>query len=60
MTFDPLVCFRSPVGLGLVSLAAGVFAAYLLALAALSPCPPLQASLAGKTLVVSFLWRLLF
>ncbi|XP_014844865.1 PREDICTED: solute carrier family 52, riboflavin transporter, member 2 [Poecilia mexicana] len=56
---NPLACFlamfvvlRSPVGLGLVSLAAGMFAAYLLALAALSPCPPLQASLAGKALVV--------
>ncbi|XP_054911095.1 solute carrier family 52, riboflavin transporter, member 2 [Poeciliopsis prolifica] len=56
---NPLACFlamfvvlRSPVGLGLVSLTAGVFAAYLLALAALSPCPPLQASLAGKALVV--------
>ncbi|MED6257015.1 hypothetical protein ATANTOWER_006471 [Ataeniobius toweri] len=56
---NPLACFlamffvlRSSVGLGSVSVVAGVFAAYLLALAALSPCPPLQGSLAGKALVV--------
>ncbi|XP_038126683.1 solute carrier family 52, riboflavin transporter, member 2 [Cyprinodon tularosa] len=56
---NPLACFlamffvlRSSVGLGFLSLAAGVFAAYLLALAALSPCPPLQDSLVGKALVV--------
>ncbi|KAM7373513.1 hypothetical protein PAMP_008358 [Pampus punctatissimus] len=44
---NPLACFlamfvvmRSSAGLGLLSLAGGVFAAYLMALAALSPCPP--------------------
>uniref|UniRef100_A0A147AX30 Riboflavin transporter n=1 Tax=Fundulus heteroclitus TaxID=8078 RepID=A0A147AX30_FUNHE len=56
---NPLACFlamfvvlRSSAGLGFLSLAASVFAAYLLALAALSPCPPLQGSIAGKALVV--------
>lgn len=43
---------RSPAGLGVLSVAAGVFASYLLALAAYSPCPPLQGSNAGVALVV--------
>ncbi|XP_066530118.1 solute carrier family 52, riboflavin transporter, member 2 isoform X2 [Hoplias malabaricus] len=45
---NPLACFvamffllRSSAGLGVISLVGCVFAAYLLALAALSPCPPL-------------------
>uniref|UniRef100_A0A1A8IWJ1 Riboflavin transporter n=1 Tax=Nothobranchius kuhntae TaxID=321403 RepID=A0A1A8IWJ1_NOTKU len=57
---NPLACFlamfvvlRSSAGLGFLSLAAGVFAAYLMALAALSPCPPLLGNpVAGVTLVV--------
>ncbi|XP_041868505.1 solute carrier family 52, riboflavin transporter, member 2 [Melanotaenia boesemani] len=56
---NPLACFlamfvilRASAGLGFLSLAAGVFAAYLLALAALSPCPPLLGSHAGMALVV--------
>ncbi|XP_061752932.1 solute carrier family 52, riboflavin transporter, member 2-like [Nerophis ophidion] len=56
---NPLACFvamfvilRSSAGLGLLSLAGGVFAAYLMALAVLSPCPPLQGNSAGMALVV--------
>ncbi|XP_028317107.1 solute carrier family 52, riboflavin transporter, member 2-like [Gouania willdenowi] len=56
---NPLACFvamfvilRSSSGLGVLSLAGGVFAAYLLALAALSPCPPLREDTAGVALVV--------
>ncbi|XP_007229271.2 solute carrier family 52, riboflavin transporter, member 2 [Astyanax mexicanus] len=56
---NPLACFvamfvllRSNAGLGVLSLAGGVFASYLLALAVLSPCPPLLGSNAGVTLVV--------
>ncbi|CAJ1082962.1 solute carrier family 52%2C riboflavin transporter, member 2 [Xyrichtys novacula] len=56
---NPLACFlamfvalRSSAGLGSLSLAGGVFAAYLMALAALSPCPPLREGLVGKALVV--------
>ncbi|XP_059206748.1 solute carrier family 52, riboflavin transporter, member 2 [Centropristis striata] len=56
---NPVACFlamffvlRSSAGLGFTSLAAGVFAAYLMALAALSPCPPLLGNLVGKALVV--------
>lgn len=45
--------FRSSSGLGFLSLAGGVFAAYLMALAALSPCPPLLGNPAGMALVVS-------
>ncbi|XP_068567505.1 solute carrier family 52, riboflavin transporter, member 2 [Cebidichthys violaceus] len=57
---NPLACFlamfvvlRSSAGLGLLSLAGGVFAAYLMALAALSPCPPLLGTPAGVALVVT-------
>ncbi|XP_034400945.1 solute carrier family 52, riboflavin transporter, member 2 [Cyclopterus lumpus] len=56
---NPLACFlamfvvlRSSTGLGLLSLAGGVFAAYLMALAVLSPCPPLLGTSAGVALVV--------
>uniref|UniRef100_A0A3Q3A5K8 Riboflavin transporter n=1 Tax=Kryptolebias marmoratus TaxID=37003 RepID=A0A3Q3A5K8_KRYMA len=56
---NPLACFlamfvvlRSSAGLGVLSLAAGVFAAYLLALAALSPCPPLLGNPTGEALVI--------
>ncbi|XP_044027538.1 solute carrier family 52, riboflavin transporter, member 2 [Siniperca chuatsi] len=56
---NPLACFlamfvilRSSSGLGFLSLAGGVFAAYLMALAALSPCPPLLGNPAGVALVV--------
>ncbi|XP_061597289.1 solute carrier family 52, riboflavin transporter, member 2 [Cololabis saira] len=58
---NPVACFlamfvllRSSSGLGVLSVAGGVFAAYLLALAALSPCPPLREtdSHAGEALVV--------
>ncbi|XP_074469118.1 solute carrier family 52, riboflavin transporter, member 2 [Sebastes fasciatus] len=56
---NPLACFlamfvvlRSSTGLGVLSLAGGVFAAYLMALAALSPCPPLLGNSAGMALVV--------
>lgn len=47
------LCCRSSVGLGFMSVAGGVFAAYLMALAVLSPCPPLLGSPAGVSLVVS-------
>ncbi|CAL8293149.1 unnamed protein product [Merluccius merluccius] len=57
---NPLACFvamfilfRSSAGLGLMSLVGGVFAAYLMALAALSPCPPLLGHAAGTGLVVT-------
>ncbi|KAM6899527.1 solute carrier family 52, riboflavin transporter, member 2 [Xenentodon cancila] len=56
---NPLACFlamfvilRSSAGLGFLSVAGGVFAAYLLALAARSPCPPLQGTHVGVALVV--------
>lgn len=56
---NPLACFlamfvvlRSSGGLGLLSVAGGVFAAYLLALAVLSPCPPLLRAPTGVALVV--------
>ncbi|XP_075995393.1 solute carrier family 52, riboflavin transporter, member 2-like [Genypterus blacodes] len=56
---NPVACFlamffvlRSAAGLGFMSLAGGVFAAYLMALAALSPCPPLLGSSSGVALVV--------
>ncbi|XP_062385034.1 solute carrier family 52, riboflavin transporter, member 2 isoform X2 [Sardina pilchardus] len=57
---NPLACFvamffllRSSVGLGIMACAGGVFAAYLMALAALSPCPPLLGSASGTSLVVT-------
>ncbi|XP_022063531.1 solute carrier family 52, riboflavin transporter, member 2-like [Acanthochromis polyacanthus] len=56
---NPLACFlsmfvvlRSSSGLGFLSVAGLVFASYLMALAALSPCPPLLGSPAGVALVV--------
>ncbi|XP_070777879.1 solute carrier family 52, riboflavin transporter, member 2 [Enoplosus armatus] len=56
---NPLACFlamfvilRSSTGLGFLSLSGGVFAAYLMALAALSPCPPLLGNPTGTALVV--------
>ncbi|XP_075772942.1 LOW QUALITY PROTEIN: solute carrier family 52, riboflavin transporter, member 2 [Pelodiscus sinensis] len=56
---NPLACFlamfvlcRSAVGLGVISALGGLFAAYLMVLAALSPCPPLVGSAAGVSLVV--------
>ncbi|XP_072531472.1 solute carrier family 52, riboflavin transporter, member 2 isoform X2 [Salminus brasiliensis] len=56
---NPLACFvamfillRSNAGLGILSLVGCVFAAYLLALAALSPCPPLLGTHAGVVVVV--------
>nr|XP_060632007.1 solute carrier family 52, riboflavin transporter, member 2 [Anolis sagrei ordinatus]XP_060632008.1 solute carrier family 52, riboflavin transporter, member 2 [Anolis sagrei ordinatus] len=56
---NPVACFlamfllcRSLVGLTIISAAGCVFAAYLMVLAALSPCPPLVGSLAGATLVI--------
>ncbi|CAN9503677.1 unnamed protein product [Ophioblennius macclurei] len=56
---NPLACFlamfvvlRSSSGLGFLSVGAAVFAAYLMALAALSPCPPLLGERAGEALVV--------
>ncbi|KAK1785485.1 hypothetical protein P4O66_018853 [Electrophorus voltai] len=57
---NPIACFvamfvllRSSAALGTVFLGGGVFAVYLLALAALSPCPPLLRSHAGVVMVVS-------
>ncbi|XP_073185974.1 solute carrier family 52, riboflavin transporter, member 2 isoform X2 [Lepidochelys kempii] len=57
---NPVACFiamfvlcRSAVGLGVISVLGGVFAAYLMVLAALSPCPPLLGNAAGVALVVS-------
>lgn len=56
---NPLACFvamfvilRSNVGLGMMSLGGIIFAAYLMALAALSPCPPLLGSQFGVALVI--------
>ncbi|XP_053873466.1 solute carrier family 52, riboflavin transporter, member 2 isoform X2 [Malaclemys terrapin pileata] len=56
---NPVACFvamfvlcRSAVGLGVISVLGGVFAAYLMVLAVLSPCPPLLGSAAGVALVV--------
>ncbi|CAM5087853.1 unnamed protein product [Eretmochelys imbricata] len=56
---NPVACFiamfvlcRSAVGLGVISVLGGVFAAYLMVLAALSPCPPLLGNAAGVALVV--------
>lgn len=56
---NPLACFlamffvmRSFSGLGCLSVAGGVFAAYLMTLAALSPCPPLLGNPTGVALVV--------
>lgn len=56
---NPLACFlamffvlRSSTGLGCLSLGGGVFASYLMGLAALSPCPPLLGQPAGVALVV--------
>ncbi|XP_051247482.1 solute carrier family 52, riboflavin transporter, member 2 [Dicentrarchus labrax] len=56
---NPLACFlamfvvlRSSAGLGFLSLGGGVFAAYLMALAALSPCPPLLGNTTGVALVI--------
>ncbi|XP_039877051.1 solute carrier family 52, riboflavin transporter, member 2-like [Simochromis diagramma] len=56
---NPVACFlamfvvlRSSTPLGFLALVGGVFAAYLMALAALSPCPPLLGSHAGVALVV--------
>ncbi|XP_028285971.1 solute carrier family 52, riboflavin transporter, member 2-like [Parambassis ranga] len=56
---NPLACFlamfvvlRSSTGLSLVSAAGGAFAAYLMCLAVLSPCPPLHGHPAGAALVV--------
>lgn len=56
---NPLVCFvamfvllRSSIGLGMMSLGGCIFAAYLMALAVLSPCPPLLGSQYGVALVI--------
>ncbi|MCI4391915.1 hypothetical protein PGIGA_G00139960 [Pangasianodon gigas] len=56
---NPLACFvamvvllRSSVGLSFMSLGGGLFAVYLLFLAALSPCPPLLGTHAGVAMVV--------
>uniref|UniRef100_A0A3P8TPG3 Riboflavin transporter n=1 Tax=Amphiprion percula TaxID=161767 RepID=A0A3P8TPG3_AMPPE len=56
---NPLACFlamfvvlRSSSGLGFLSVAGLVFASYLMALAARSPCPPLLGSPAGVALAV--------
>ncbi|KAG7458283.1 hypothetical protein MATL_G00236540 [Megalops atlanticus] len=56
---NPLACFvamfilcRSSMGLGAMAVAGAAFAAYLLALAALSPCPPLLGTIGGVVLVV--------
>ncbi|KAM4631468.1 solute carrier family 52, riboflavin transporter, member 2 [Polymixia lowei] len=57
---NPLACFvamflllRSSTGLAVMSLVGGIFAAYIMALAALSPCPPLLENNAGAVLVVT-------
>ncbi|XP_028820559.1 solute carrier family 52, riboflavin transporter, member 2-like [Denticeps clupeoides] len=57
---NPLACFiamfvllRSSAGLGAMFVGGCVFAAYLICLAALSPCPPLLGSPAGSALVVA-------
>uniref|UniRef100_A0A8D0L9L0 Riboflavin transporter n=1 Tax=Sphenodon punctatus TaxID=8508 RepID=A0A8D0L9L0_SPHPU len=56
---NPVACFiamfllcRSLLGLAIISAFGGIFGAYLLALAALSPCPPLVGSPVGVALVV--------
>lgn len=56
---NPLACFlamgvlcRSLAGLGSLSLLGMLFGAYLMALAVLSPCPPLVGTTAGMVLVV--------
>lgn len=56
---NPLACFlamffvlRSGSGLCCLSVSGGVFAAYLMALASLSPCPPLLGTSSGVALVV--------
>ncbi|CAI5778788.1 solute carrier family 52, riboflavin transporter, member 2 [Podarcis lilfordi] len=56
---NPVACFtamfllcRSSLGLGIISAVGCVFGAYLMVLAALSPCPPLVGSPAGVALVV--------
>ncbi|XP_053100681.1 solute carrier family 52, riboflavin transporter, member 2 [Hemicordylus capensis] len=56
---NPVACFvamfflcRSPLGLGIISAVACVFGAYLMVLAAFSPCPPLVGSPLGVALVV--------
>lgn len=56
---NPLACFvamfvllRSSIGLGMMSLGGCIFAAYLMALAALSPCPPLLGSQSGVAVVI--------
>nr|XP_046272848.1 solute carrier family 52, riboflavin transporter, member 2-like [Scatophagus argus] len=60
---NPLACFlamfvvlRSSAGLGFLSLGGGVFAAYLMALAALSPCPPLRGSPGVGVALVVISW----
>ncbi|XP_051729218.1 solute carrier family 52, riboflavin transporter, member 2-like [Ctenopharyngodon idella] len=50
-TMSILVALSS-VGLGIMSLGGCIFAAYLMALAALSPCPPLLGSQSGVALVI--------
>ncbi|XP_033011927.1 solute carrier family 52, riboflavin transporter, member 2 [Lacerta agilis] len=56
---NPVACFtamfllcRSSLGLGIISAVGCVFGAYLMVLAAFSPCPPLVGSPAGVALVV--------
>ncbi|XP_075703756.1 solute carrier family 52, riboflavin transporter, member 2 [Rhinoderma darwinii] len=56
---NPAACFiamcvlcRSSLGLGVIMAIGVVFGGYLMALAALSPCPPLLGSTAGVALVV--------
>ncbi|KAF7691402.1 solute carrier family 52, riboflavin transporter, member 2 isoform X2 [Silurus meridionalis] len=56
---NPLACFvamavllRSGVGLSFMSLGGGLFAVYLLCLAALSPCPPLLGTYGGVAMVI--------
>lgn len=58
---NPVACFlamfllcRSSLGLSLISAAGCVFGAYLMALATLSPCPPLVGNPLGVALVVTF------
>lgn len=58
---NPMACFlamfvmcRSSFGLGLISGLGVLFGTYLMALAVLSPCPPLVGSTAGVALVVIF------
>uniref|UniRef100_V9KKQ5 Riboflavin transporter n=1 Tax=Callorhinchus milii TaxID=7868 RepID=V9KKQ5_CALMI len=56
---NPIACFiamfilcRSDVVLGILTVLGTIFGAYILALAALSPCPPLLREVSGDTLVV--------